>query len=106
MSFILKQGDTSPSLSASLTNAVGSPLDLRGATVRLLSADAAGQLALNKLMTITDAIGGVCRYDWVDGDTDVAGTYRVEFKITYTDEAVETVPNSGFVTFIINKGIN
>jgi 5-hydroxyisourate hydrolase-like protein (transthyretin family) len=106
MSFILKQGDTSPSLSASLTNAVGSPLDLRGATVRLFAADAAGQLALNKLMTITDAIGGVCRYDWVDGDTDVAGTYRVEFKITYTDEAVETVPNSGFVTLIINKGIN
>lgn len=106
MSFILKQGDTSPSLSASLTNASGTALDLRGATVRLFAADASGQLALNKLMTITDAIGGVCRYDWVEGDTDVAGTYRVEFKVTYTDETVETVPNSGFVTLVINRAIN
>ena len=60
-----------------------------------------GSILLNAAMTIVNATTGTVKYDWQVGDTSVAGTYYIEFEVTYGDFSIETFPNSGNLTLII-----
>lgn len=106
MSFYIKQNDTSPSLSATLTDASLNAINLTGATVMLHLKAYEGSLKVDAEMDITDASGGVVQYDWQVGDTDTAGTYNVEFEVTYADGSVETFPNNNNLTLIIKPELN
>ena len=106
MAFYIKQNDTSPSVTATLTDANSVPVNVSGATVRFHMEDVVGTLKVDAEMAIPDGINGVVQYDWQAGDTDTAGTYYVEFEVTYNDGAVETFPNNNKEVIIIRPELN
>ena len=106
MAFTIKQNDTSPALQATLQDYAGTAISLVGATVRFHMKGLDGSLAIDSPMTITNAAGGVIRYNWQATDTDTAGTYNAEFEVTYSDLSVETFPNTGNIAIVITPELN
>lgn len=45
------------------------------------------------------------RYDWQPGDLPEAGQFEGEFEVTYSDGAVETFPNDGFIVISVTEDI-
>lgn len=82
----LKQGDTSPKLTATLN------ANLTGATVVAKLRRLHDTTVLSKTCTVTDAPNGIVEYQWVAGDTDVVGSYFVEFLVTFAGGLVERFP--------------
>lgn len=108
---MIKQGDTSPSLSATLLNDEV-PIDLAGSSVkfvmRALSCavgriePAAGEAVIDASAVVVGA--GVVRYDWADGDTAGEGRFAAEFKVT-KDGRVATYPAQGYIPVLIHAGL-
>jgi hypothetical protein len=101
MTFVIKQGDTSPSIKAVLTDSDGVAINLTGCSVDFVMKDYNNGVVLNEAMTIVTPLQGIVQYDWQIGDTDNTGTYYAEFKVTYTNLSVETFPNNSNVTVVI-----
>lgn len=96
----LKVGDLQPKLrmdlNVDLTAAAGVVAKLRRkhqATV------------LTKTMTVTDAPTGVGEYQWLSGDTDIAGTYLVEFLVTWSGGTVQRFPQASNKEVIIKERV-
>ncbi len=106
MAFYIKQNDTSPALSATLTDFGGNPINLTSASVQLHMEDQAGTIKIDSACTITNGVNGIVQYDWVTGDTDTVGTYKVEFEVTYFDGTIETFPNKGYETVVVVGELN
>lgn len=106
MAFYIKQNDTSPSILAELKDANNTPVNLTAATAKIFVKSVDGTLKVDEDMQIINASLGVVRYDWQVGDTDTVGTYSVEFQVTYTDNAVETFPNTGSIALVVTKELN
>jgi hypothetical protein len=88
--FTLKRGDTLPALRATLIDAVGSAVNITGATVRLhLNTPE----PLDAAAIIDNASLGEVHYDWQTGDTDEAGLFRAEWQVTFSNGQIETFPN-------------
>lgn len=83
---ILKSGDLAPKLKFDLN------ADLTGATVVAKIRRLHQSTVLTKTMTVTDAPNGLCEYQWVVGDTDTVGTYRVEVLVTFSGSIPERFP--------------
>lgn len=109
MAFTIKQGDTAPAYVVDLqenTDTTPTALDLTDATsvtfkMRLAGAAASAAPVVDGDMTITTPATGRITYEWVTGDTDVAGTYEAEFEILWDDLTIETVPNDSYLSIII-----
>lgn len=106
MAFSIKQNDTSPSILATLKDASSVPVNITAATVRLHMKSLDGSLKVDSNMTVINAAGGLVRYDWLAGDTDTVGTYKVEFQVTYTDSSIETFPNNGNEVINVVRELN
>jgi hypothetical protein len=106
MAFTIKQSDTSPSLQATLQDANGTAININGASIRFHMKAVGGAIVIDQPMTIVNAAGGIVKYDWQSGDTDTAGTYYVEFEVTYLDLSVETFPNNTNETILIITQLN
>jgi hypothetical protein len=95
--FELRVGDILPPIGVTLTPLAST---LAGATVRFKmvpeDAGVAGP-SIDAVATVTDVVAGTVRYNWVAGQTAVAGTYRARFVVTYGDGSVETFPSSGCI---------
>lgn len=50
---------------------------------------------------ITDAANGKVKYTWVDGDTDEIGMYLAEYRITFTDGSILTIPSDDELWILI-----
>lgn len=95
--FYIKKGDTAPVIVATLKDSAGAPINLTGASVRFRMRLLLGTvLKVDAAVTIVDALAGTVSYQWALADTDTAGTYLVEWQITYAGGAVQTVPNASF----------
>lgn len=105
--FNLKQNDRKPSMVATLRYENGTIRDLTGCTVKFLMRRARGWTAkVNAAATVTDAAGGVVRYDWASGDTDTVGRWQGEFQVTETATGkLETFPNVGYLAVVIADDI-
>jgi hypothetical protein len=103
----IKRGATSPPYRATLRQANKTPIDLSGAdhanfvmrlrneTVPTVDAQAS-IIQSGDALTGTDV--GVVEYDWVLGDTDVAGVYDVEFALYDINGAVYArIPNDSYL---------
>jgi len=101
MTFSIKQNDTSPSLQATLTDYSGAAINLTNCVVNFHMKNVNGSLTINSQMTIVSALNGIVQYNWVSGDTNVPGTYYVEFEVTYPNTSIETFPNNNNDTLII-----
>lgn len=106
MAFTIKQNDTSPALQATLKDYSEAAVSLVGATVRFHMKDLSGSIVIDAAMTVTNASGGVVRYNWQAADTDTAGTYSAEFEVTYSDLSVETFPNTDNIAIVITPELN
>ena len=94
--FNIKQNDTSPAILYALT-----PTDvvLTGASVVFRYRAIGTETWTSKAAVIvTETVTPTVRYDWEAADTAAAGFFEAEFVVTYTDNTVETFPNSGFIT--------
>ena len=107
MAFRIKTNDTSPSLVVTLTDYAGNKVNLTGATARFhMKKYGASSLKVDAAATVSSALNGKVTYDWSASDTDTAGTYYGEIEITYSDSKVETFPNNGYFTIIINEDLD
>lgn len=106
MAFTIKQNDTSPALQATLKDYADVVISLIGASVRFHMKDLSGSIVIDAPMTITNASGGVVRYNWQAADTDTAGTYSAEFEVTYSDLSIETFPNTDNIAIVITAELN
>jgi hypothetical protein len=107
MAFKIKTNDTSPKLTVDLTDGSGAAISLAGSTARFhMKKYGETSLKVDASANITDADNGRVEYSWASGDTDTAGTYYGEIEITYGDETVETFPNSGYFTIIIQEDLD
>ena len=101
---LVKQGDTTPFLSATLKDVNLDPVDLTDATIRLLLHDAFTWLEALAEDAVNDQVGdgsdgskGQVHYEWQAGETDTAGLYRGEFEVTYYDQTIESFPNGSYI---------
>lgn len=106
MAFIIKQGDTSPSLTARLVTADNQPANLAGASVIFhFRKTRGGASAISASAAIVDAATGSVRYDWQAGDTANFGEFEGEFEVTYADGNIETFPNEGYIDISVSEQI-
>lgn len=100
--FQIKRGDTKTPLKVALSDDQG-PVDLTGATVTFVMSAWSGKRTINNgSAQVVDATNGVAWYVFNPGETDVAGTYRAEFHVSYSDGRYETFPTLGYITVTIN----
>ena len=91
----IKQGDTRPILAGTLT-AGGNIIDLTSAaTVKFTMTNSAGDVVidLGACDIVSPATNGQVTYAWGADDTETAGEFQGEFKITWSDSTVQRVPN-------------
>lgn len=107
MAFRIKTNDTSPKLIVTLSDASGNVVNLSGASANFhMKKYGATSLKVQSAASITDESGGRVEYTWTASDTDTAGTYYGEIEITYGDLTVETFPNNGYFTIIIQEDLD
>lgn len=100
--FVIKRGDTSPSLRYLLP----SDLSLAGAQVRFQMRRIDSGTVLDTPADIESVFEpAIVAHLWAPGQTDDPGRYQAEFEVTYSDGAVETFPNRGFITVIIPEDV-
>lgn len=108
MAFRIKTNDTAPKLGVTIKDVDGNAVDISGYNaVRFhMKAYGASALKIDAPATVSDEDNGAIEYAWAIGDTDTAGTYYGEFEVTYADLSVETFPNKGYFTIIIQEDLD
>lgn len=105
--FSIKQDDTKPTITATLTNGAGTAIDLTGATVKFRMRETGSTaLKVDAAATIVSAAAGTVSYQWVSGDTDTAGRYLAEWEITFAGGARQTVPSNRFNVISVESRLN
>jgi len=104
--FYIKRNDTSPALRYALTPA---SVVLTGASVQfqMRPRRPKGAAAVIDVAAVVVTATGTptVEYAWQPSDTDSAGLFDAEFKVTYADGEVETFPNDGFITVKVSGDI-
>jgi len=65
----------------------------------VVDADTAGRV------TVEDAENGLVRYEWGPSDTAESGFFQAEFEVEYSDGAIETFPNDGYIGVSVRDDI-
>lgn len=102
--FIIKRGDTSPSLKWEITYP---NINLDGASVvfnmRGLDGDAAITRAPAEV--VPDAPMPTLRYNWLLDDTAEVAKYEAEFEVTYADGSIESFPNDSNIMVCVVRDL-
>jgi len=102
--FQMKPGDRKYALQYKLSDyAEGGGL-LTGASVQFQMMDMNGATVVDAAGVVLDA-DGIVAYEWAEGDSDTPGTYRAEFKITFSDSLVQHYPSAGFIVVQIDADV-
>lgn len=111
--FLIKRGDTSPSLDVQLQNYLRKPVTtLAGSSIVFSMRNENGTVVVNRSpATLVDAATGTVRYNWLEGDTQYAGTMQGEFEVTFPSGKVETYPKArvsygNFIPIIVTDDIS
>jgi hypothetical protein len=104
--FYIKRGDTTPAIRYALDPA---SVVLTGATVlfqmRPRRPKGAAAVIDSAAVVVTATGTPTVEYAWQPGDTDNAGLFDAEFRVTYADGKVETFPNDGFIEVKVSGDI-
>lgn len=107
----MKRHDLLPILELVIGDNLG-PRDLTQAssiTLLLTNVETNAPLVINGVMDKDPdqvANKGRCTYAWVDGDTDIAGKYKAEVEVMWSNNKPETFPSTGTFTVKINADLN
>ena len=107
--FTIKQNATRPVYTQILTRIDGTIVDLTTATsVKfVMRAETGATAAVNAAAAINaPATNGSVSYTFLATDTAIAGTYQVEFVVTYTGGAVEVLPGDGYYSVVIQPDLS
>jgi hypothetical protein len=101
--YFIKLGDTAPPIIAMALDADRNPVNLTDADVRFFARSIRGdELLIDGVATLSDSpTDGVMTYDWSDGVLEEEGGYYGEFEVTFSDDEVETFPDSGYITIAV-----
>lgn len=89
-----------------MRDANGVVVNLTGATVVFSMMDSTGTVHVSlAAVTITTAAAGLVTYSWVAGDVDTAGTFRGEFKVTYSGGGIQRFPNESYIEIEITSNV-
>jgi hypothetical protein len=103
LKFTIKRGDTSPALRFAL---LPDGVSLAGATVRFQMRARGGATVIHRPANILSVFApAVVAHRWFSGDTDQAGHFEAEFRVTYLDGTVETFPNLGFIEVFVTEDV-
>lgn len=102
--FYLKEGDTYPNISTQLSDEVG-PVNLTGCSVlfRMSQAETGNLMVEGTAVVLSQGVEanwGKCYYEWETGNTDIIGTYKAEWKVTFPNGKIATFPRGRVVTDI------
>lgn len=100
ITFHIKQGDTLPSLEATLVGPDGEPINLQGTSVTFCMGR-----SVRGPCEVVDAAQGRVRYVWQPGDTDEPGTWSAEFVVTNMAGETQRVPNNGYLIINIARAV-
>lgn len=118
--FLIKQHDTQPSLAATLSDDSGPIVIPGGATVSFVmrrADDACGcscedgesaprpAVKVNRAAVVVNGALGQVRYDWAVGDTDAAGDFSGEFKVSVAG-AITTYPSSSYIPITVTQDLS
>lgn len=104
--FTIKQNDTLPDLVVTLTDAVGSTVNITGYQgVRFIMAPKGGDSVVDAAAIVVDAENGIVKYTWEDEDTETAGKYLGEFEVQFADGRLETFPNWTYINILIKADL-
>jgi hypothetical protein len=106
--YVMKQHDLEPSFEVQLLDGT-TPVDLTSVMAILFLMRSRKGLKAVGPMTVADQSMldnvGICRYDWVLGDTDTTGTYNVEVQVTWPNARPQTFPANQYITVDIQKDL-
>lgn len=102
--FNMTRGDTAPRLAYALEP---TDIDLTGATVQFSMGQrgAAKVIDLAAAVIVTETVTPTVAYEWQPGDTDAAGLFEAQFKVTYADGEVQTFPSPGAIAVSIGESL-
>lgn len=105
MSIIIKRNDTEVNLKATLSNESGT-VDLTDCSVRFIMSRR-GAVKVDKIALIQDQVTskGLVWVVFGQGDTSEVGNFQAEFKVTFTDNRVETFPNDSYIPIEIKSDL-
>jgi len=93
--FNIKRNDTKPPLDVILSQG-GVVVDLSDCSVTFHMSTIIDSPAI-----ITDATAGAVTYNWIAADTVTGGQFPAEFEVVFSDGAIETFPNNGYLTIFV-----
>jgi hypothetical protein len=103
LKFTIKRGDSSPALCFVL---LPDSVSLAGATVRFQMRARGGPTVIDRSAEIQSIFEpAVVAHRWLPGDTDQAGRFEAEFRVTNMDGTVETFPNLGFIEVFVIEDV-
>lgn len=103
--FTIKKGDTAPVWQVSLTNSVGTAVDLTGSTVKfVMRAVTAVAPTTNALATLVTPTAGLVSYTFTATDTATAGLFQGSFIVT-GGYYPGTYPGSGYLEIAIEEDL-
>lgn len=103
LKFTIKRGDTSPALRFAL---LPDSVSLAGAAVRFQMRARGGDTLIDRPAEIVSVFQpAVVAHRWLAGDTDEAGRYEAEFRVTNGDGTIETFPNLGFIEVFVTEDV-
>ena len=104
--FTIKQNDTRRAIQTTLKYQ-DSAVDLSaaGTSVKFLMKNIKGNLKVDAAATKVDASNGVVKYEWSEGDTDTAGSFRGEFEVTWDNGEIETFPSDSYIDIFIKNDL-
>lgn len=104
--FSIRQGTLAPSLTATLLDGAGAPINLTDATGTFrMRSQVGGALAVDRAVIVVSALAGTVRVDWQAPDTAVPGTYNAEFLIVLGNGLTEAVPSREYLTVTVTPGL-
>lgn len=105
--YFVKQGNTSPAFTATVTDINGNVVNLTGGSVKfVMRAMTAVGTTVNATATIVSGAAGTVSYTPTATDTATAGTYMVEWQYTLAGGATGTFPVDGWLTAIVEENLS
>lgn len=106
--YTMKANDLEPSFEVQLLDG-STPVDLTSVvSVLFLMRNRKGVKATGPMVVADQSVDdtvGVVRYDWVQGDTDKAGSYNVEVQVTWPAARSQTFPANQYILMDIQKDL-